>query len=255
MITYPPVPSSLPHIRCSITVGWQTDQQTDHINSSPPSACTKYSKQGSFWTTSEKKHPGIIMSKASQCWPFLCQGFICHCRGAPLSDECLCLNFWVCFAPHSLRFVDSENKLNWERKKVLVLCLASGQMEQWAKCGLGVTCHTLLGALYLPWSSGCQAALLMLELREEAWTQAFLYSTPVIPFLFPAPQLTGRRSLKPRTFEVLEVGTGELSLELGGRQLGLSSSLHSRESLWRVSGSWGLATPSAEAPYPGARAT
>ena len=80
-------------------------------------------------------------------------------------------------------------------------------------------------------ASGCQAALLMLEIREEAWTQAFLHSTPLIPFLFPAPQLTGRRSLKPRTFEVLGEGTGELSLELGGRQLGLSSSLHWRGSL------------------------
>lgn len=74
-----------------------------------------------------------------------------------LPRERFCLN-WVFSVPHSLRFVDLENKLNWKRKKTLVFCLSSSQQ---AKCGLGDAHPHLhphsIGGLSSPvtWMPGC----------------------------------------------------------------------------------------------------
>lgn len=130
------------------------------------------------------------MSQPNQCWSVLRQGFICHHRESQLQDECLCLNYWVCFAPYSLRFVDSGNKLNWKRKKMLVLCLAQsqagGQAEQLAKCGLHTASPTPPSRGHVSsavtWLLGCQVAFLTFKLRGETWTQAFPPLTLPCPF-------------------------------------------------------------------------
>lgn len=124
-----------------------------------------------------------------------------------------------------------------------MLCLAWGQAELQAKCGLGVARPTPLEALDLLLSPGCQAALWKLHLRGEAWTQAF--PPPLLPCpSLPIPAAERRRERELRSIGGAGGGNWELSLELGGWWLGVRSSLHSWESLQRVSVSWGFATPS-----------
>lgn len=74
-----------------------------------------------------------------------------------------------------------------------------------AKGGLGVLSLTPLGAPYPLLSPGCQASLLILELKEKAWTQAF----PPTPFPcpFPFPELKGGGNMNP-TFKALGWGLG-----------------------------------------------
>lgn len=120
----------------------------------------------------------------------------------------------------------------------------------WFRCRLSYPSRGLISSMVI-WLPGL--ALLMLELREEAWTQALPYST--FAFFFPAPQLTGRRSLKPRNIRGAGRGTGELSLSQVGGSWVLVRVCNSHGISVKSFPGWGLATPSAEAPYPGARAS
>lgn len=184
-------------------IDWPTDWPYQLII--PPLPVQRTSIDGAS-TSCQINHPGIIKFQPNQCWSFFHQGFICHCRGPQLHDECLCLNHWVCFALYSLRFIDSKNKLNWKRKTMLVLCLDEGQAklgQVWFRCCLSHPSRDPVSSA-VPWLPCCPPDI-------PAQMRGLDLSLPTSTFplpLVPSPQMKRRENLNPRTFKTLVWGWG-----------------------------------------------
>lgn len=125
-----------------------------------------------------------------------------------------------------------------------MLCLAPGQAEQQAKRGLGAAPPTPLR------SPGPSAVTWLPAFPLDAPSQRRGLDSSLPPLLLaaeaPLPaslHLRGGGNLNSRALEALGAGTGNCFWSWWV-VVGCCSSLHSWESLQRVSVSWGFATPS-----------